>query len=193
MKYNPEEYKVLLHAILRQAMDDYIKLQHPKFRSKKYLQEAFDSAVQLFFDKDFKFLYLRTDEDEEMSLKTLVGGLLEDNRADIQKIKDHVISGARTFWETKLVRTLYIPDSFIYDGHVYSIYHTDNLDPEIDFEKKEITINKKADSENELQFIQTALKVVFYHEDIASTPKKIDQIGKAVFRMLKINSCFTGS
>jgi hypothetical protein len=193
MKQNIEEYKTLLHAILRQAIDDYVKLQHPKFRNKKYLQEAFDSAVQLFFDSEYRFLFIKNEDNEEMSLKNLITELLEDDRANIDNIKKHVINNARTFWETKLVRTLYIPDSFIYDGHVYIVHHIDEPDPHIDFEKKEIFINKKEDSENELQFLQTALSVVFYHEDIASTQKKIDQLGRALFRMLKINSCFTGS
>jgi len=193
MEHDPSQYKSLLNAILKQAMDDYIKLQHPKFRTKKYLQEAFDSAVQLFFDGDFKFLHIENDEGGSMSLKDLVTTLLEDDRADVKKLKEHLVSEATSFWETKLVRTLYIPDSFIYDGHVYMVKHTDDPDPYVDFDTKEIYINKHNDSENELKFVQISLKVLFYHEEIASTPKKIEQLGKALFRMLKINSCFTGS
>ena len=188
-----EEYKTLLHAILRQAMDDYIKLQ-PKFRKKKYLQEAFESAVDMFFDSDFRMLHVKNDMGDEMSLKDMITFLLEDDMSDLEKIKAHVINEARTFWETKLVRTLYIPDSFIYDGHVYAVHHTDSIDPEIEFETKTIILNKQSeDSENQERFLQTVLKIVFYHEDITMSQKNIDSLGKALFKMLRLNSCFTGA
>ena len=190
---DPGDYKVLLNAILRQAMDDYIKLQHPKFRTKKYLQEAFDSAVELLFDGDYHMLYVLNDMGEPMSLKDMVTTLMEDDRVNLDKLKTHVIQEARAFWETKLVRTLYIPESFVYDGHVYSVFHTDDFDCNVDFDKKEITINKQKGSESEQQFLTTAVDIVFYHEDIPAKKETRSKISKALFRMLKVNSCFTGS
>ena len=190
---NPGDYKVLLHAILKQAMDDYIKLQHPKFRKKLYLQEAFDSAVELLFNSDYRMLYVKNDMGEDLSLRELVTMLLDDSRADIKRLKEHVIQEARTFWETKLVRTLYLPENFIYDGHVYSVHHTDDFDPTIDFDKKEISINKKRGSESEQQFLCVTIDIIFYHEDIPATKDTRDKLCRALFRMLKINSCFTGS
>jgi len=188
-----EDYNTLLHAILKQAMDDYIKLQHPKFRKKKYLQEAFDSAVDMFFDSEFSMLHLTNDMGEEMNLKDMITQLLDDDRANLDKMRKHIIEGARSFWETKLVNTLYIPKSFIYDGHVYIVQHTEELDPEIDFEKKIITLNRKEeDSENQERFVLVALQVMLYHEDIGISQKNIEKLGKALFRMLRINSCFTG-
>tara|TARA_B100001123_G_scaffold252504_1_gene281737 strand:+ start:239 stop:856 length:618 start_codon:yes stop_codon:yes gene_type:complete len=192
-KIDPGDYKVLLHAILKQAMDDYIKLQHPKFRTKKYLQEAFDSAVDLLFNSDYRMLHIQNDMGEMMSLKDMVTSLMEDDRADLEDLKKHVIQEARAFWETKLVRTLYIPESFIYDGHVYSVFHTDDFDPSVDFDKKEITINKLRGSESEQQFLTTAIDIVFYHEDIPAKKETRSKLSKGLFRMLKVNSCFTGS
>jgi len=190
---DPEDYKVLLHAILRQAMDDYIKLQHPKFRSKKYLQEAFDSAVEMLFNSEYRMLYVKNDMGTEMSLKDMVSSLMDDDRADLNKLKEHIIREAKAFWETKLVRTLYIPESFIYDGHVYTVNHTDDFDPTIDFDKKEILINRKRTSESELQFLDLAVDIVFYHEELPAKKDVRSKLSKALFRMLKINSCFTGS
>ena len=190
---NPGDFKVLLHAILRQAMDDYIKLQHPKFRSKKYLQEAFDSALEMLFDGHFRFMYLKNDYGEEMSLKDLVTFLLSDDRGDLEKLKSHVIEEARIFWETKLVRTLYIPDSFIYDGHVYKVYHTEDPDTTLDLDEKIIHMNKQGGSESEQEFLNTAVKIMYHHEDIASNKETREKLGKALFRLLKMNSCFTGS
>jgi len=192
-KIDPADFNTLLNAILRQSMDDYIKLQHPKFRSKKYLQEAFDSAMNMLFDSSYKFLYVRNELDEEMSLKEMVSFLLNDDRVKIDNLKNHVIREAQAFWETKLVRTLYIPESFIYDGHVYKVQHRKDTDSEIDFENKTIFINKNRGSEGELQFFEVAINIAFYHEDIVTNKSTRDLITKSLFRMLKMNSCFTGS
>jgi hypothetical protein len=138
-------------------------------------------------------LHLTNDMGEEMNLKDMITQLLDDDRANLDKMKSHVIEEARTFWETKLVKTLYIPKSFIYDGHVYAVEHTEELDPKIDFEKKVITLNRKEeDSENQERFVLVALQVMLYHEDIGISQKNIETLGKALFRMLRINSCFTG-
>ena len=192
-RLDPEDYKTLLNAVLKQAIDDYIKLQHPKFRNKKYLKQAFTSAVELFFDKEYSFLYLKNEYDEELNLKELITHLLNDNRGDIALLQNHVIEEARAFWETKLIRTIYIPDSFVYCGHVYSIHHTDTDEASIDYKNKIITLNKKNDSESEEEFIELALTTCFHHEKKNISIDEIETISKIVFRMLKINSCFTGS
>ena len=187
------DYKVLLNAILRQAIDDYIKLQHPKFRKKKYLQEAFDSAVDMFFDSEFKFLHVKDPEGNFLSLKDLISSILEDDRIQMDKMKNHVVNEARSFWETKMVNTLYIPDSFIYDGHVYAVHHSEEEDVSIDLDTKIISLNKDIkDSENQQRFMEASVKIICYHEDIAISQKNIDKIGKGIFKMLRINSCFSG-
>jgi hypothetical protein len=187
------DWKILLNAVLRQAIDDYIKLQHPKFRKKKYLQEAFDSAVNMFFDSDFQFLHIKDPEGNFMSLKELASSILEDDRLDMEKIKIHVVSEARDFWETKMINTIYIPSTFIYDGHVYHVHHTDEDDTHIDLDKKIITLNKQTEnSDNQQRFIETVIKLICYHEDIAISQKNIAKIGKGIFKMLRINSCFSG-
>ena len=55
-----KDYRLLLGHIIKQAIDDYIKLQHPKFRQKKYLHETFLDAVDMFFDPEYRFAYLKT-------------------------------------------------------------------------------------------------------------------------------------
>ena len=185
---DPEDYKILLHKILAQAIEDYIKLQHPSFRDKKYLQEAFEASVDMFFDSEYRFLFLKNELGEDMSLRDMVGILIDNSSADMQKLRDYVIEEARIFWETKIMRIVYVPDSFIYDGHVYDVQHTDS-EPSIDYEKKIIVLNKKLDSESEELFLKLSIEVLCHHEGIKK--KLADKLGRALFRMLKINSCFT--
>ena len=190
---DPEDYKTIIKAVLRQGMDDYIKLQNPKFRSKKYIQEAFDSSVEMFFNSNYKMLHLLNEYGEPMSLKDMMTTILEDDRVSGKNIQNHLIRESRSFWETKLVRTLYVPDSFIYDGHVYSVYGAEDAENKVCFEEKEIYINKELDSETELEFVKATIDIIHYHEDIKTAAAGREVIAKAIYRMLKVNSCFTGS
>lgn len=190
---DPEDYKTIIKAVLRQGMDDYIKLQHPKFRSKKYLQEAFDSSVEMFFNSNYRMLHLLNEYGEPMSLKDMMTTILEDDRVSGKNIQNHLIQESRAFWETKLVRTLYVPESFIYDGHVYSVYGAEDAQNKVCFAEKEIYINKELGSESELEFVKAAIDIIHYHEDINTAAAGREVIAKSIYRMLKVNSCFTGS
>lgn len=189
-----EDYKNLLMAILSQTMDDYIKLQHPRYRKKKYLQEAFDSAVKMFFDESFELLYFKNDEGDHMSLNDLLSWFISDSNMDLNKLKEHVVSEAKIFWENKLLNVLDIPESFIYDGHVYQTHHTDESDYTIDFEAKTITLNKNSeDSLNQENFIAAAIEVLLFHEEIPIKKAHREKLNKAFFRMIRMNSCFLES
>lgn len=186
------DYRKLLQAILKHAMDDYIKLQHPKNRRKKYLKEAFTNAVDMFFDSEYMMLHLQNGDGSFMSLEDFLKEALDTDRIDIQKLKEHVVAESRAFWETKLVNTIYIPDNVIYDGHVYRILHSGEAEePILDLDSKTITLNKNHEnSENQEKFIIYLLKIALYHEDIAISQNKISTIGKSIFKLLRMNACF---
>ena len=40
-----DDYEKLLKIVLDAALVDFVKLQHPKNRNKKYLEEALDTSV----------------------------------------------------------------------------------------------------------------------------------------------------
>jgi len=191
---DPSDYRNLLQAILKQAMNDYTKLQHPKLRRKKYLEEAFSNAVDMFFDSDYMLLHLQNGDGSFMSLEDFLKEALNTDRINIEKLKEHVVKESRAFWETKLLNTIYIPDNIIYDGHVYGIMHsTECEDPILDLDSKTITLNKNHEnSENQEKFLVSLIKVALYHEDIAISHSKIEKIGKSIFKLLRMNACFIG-
>lgn len=188
-----EDYKTLLMAILTQAMNDYVKLQHPKYRKKKYLQEAFDNSVKMLFDDSFEFLYLKNEYGENMSLKDLLSYFITERNLDLQKLRAHVISEAKIFWENKLLNILEVPESFIYDGHVYDTVNSDE-DVFVDYVDKIIYINKETNnSDTQQAFIKCAVEIMLYHEEIPISKKNIETLAKGFFRMLRVNSCFLAS
>ena len=186
------DYKRLLRGILMHAMDDYVKLQHPKNRRKKYLREAFSTATDMFFDSEYMMLHIQNGDGSFVNLKEFLAEILGSGNLEVEKIKNHVINESRTFWETKMLSTVYIPDNIVYDGHVYSVTKViDQEEPEIDFNQKTIKINPCSDNtENQENFIISLIKIVLYHQDLALSQEKITTIGKGVFKLLRMNACF---
>lgn len=187
------DYKTLLVAILRQAIDDYVKLLHPRYRRKKYLQEAWQDAIDMFFDSNYRMLRLKNEMGEDMSIKDLIAIVLESEQADISQLQNHVIDEAVAFWEDKPVRTIEIPDTVVVNGHVYYIYHTEEDSCTTDLDEKTVTLNKNSkDSENEERFIQALMELALHHEDITMSKKNVESLSKAWFRILRLNNCFIG-
>ena len=188
-----DDYKTILMAVLTQAMNDYVKLQHPKYRKKKYLQDAFDSSVTMLFDDTFSFLYLKNEDGESMSLKDLLSYFISEKNMDLKKLRTHVIDEAKLFWENKLLNVLEVPQSFIYDGHVYDTVHSEEK-CEVNYLEKTIYINKEINNSDIQQaFINCAVEVMLYHEEIPISKKNLQALSRGFFRMLKVNSCFLES
>ena len=72
-------------------------------------------------------------------------------------------------------------------------FGSDNVEYKICYEDKEIYINKSLESETELEFIKAVVDIIHYHEEIPTPAPGREVLSKALYRMLKINSCFTGS
>ena len=189
-----EDWETILMAILTQAMNDYVKLQHPKYRRKKYLQEAFDSAVRMLFDDTFEFMYLKNDLGDDMSLPDLLSNFISEKNMDLEKLTNARNKRSKNcFGKINFLNVLEIPESFIYDGHVYDTIHTDD-ECKVDYISKSIHIDKdNSNSDTQQVFIKAAVEIMLYHEEIPIAKKNIDILAKGFFRMLKVNSCFLQS
>ena len=189
-----QDHSKLLAAITRQAIDDYIKLQHPKYRKKKYLIEAYHQAIDMFFDNSYRFMFIPNDDGDDMSFLEMLRATLKTEHVKIHKIRDHVIAEALAFWDTKTIKTVDIPETLQINGHVYRIHHTEDVGSyTVDYLEKILTINKLPDSTNEELFVEAVFEILMYHEDIPIKPQHLAQLSKGWFRTLKLNNCFTGS
>lgn len=187
-----QDYIKLLTAVLKAGMDDYIKLQHPKYRKKKYLQEAFDYSVDMFFSKDYSFLYFKNENGENMTIQDMLKKIMKTNKVEMDKMKTYLIEESRKYWENKLINTLYIPESLIYNGHVYKVLHTEKSST-VDYNEKTIHIDKKPDSENQEDFFSKIIEISFHHENIQIEEEDLTKISKALFSLLRLNGCFIPS
>jgi hypothetical protein len=185
--------KQLLAVILTRALQDYVKLQPRRARTKVYLQEAFESAQDMLFDPTYEMLFVKDLEGNPMTLRSLVAEVMETERADLDRLRLHAIEEAVREWNDRPLDTLEIPESLVVDGHVYSIFHTTGT-PFVNWEHKELYLNKDtSDTENQETLIQLAMEVAFRHcPGPRVSQENIHRLGSIWFRMLRMNSCFIG-
>jgi hypothetical protein len=193
-----QDYRALLQNVLRQAIDDYIKLQPPNQRRRTYLQEAFQDAVDMLFDSEYRALNIKNPHGEDISLKELIQLALDKDSVSpkqLAEFRESIIQQSLEFWENKDLNTLYIPRSLVIDGHVYTVVQDKTVEEyDIDFEDKIVFLSGDFDNSTTHQhFIHVVALLMFHHTEISMSAKNIEAISKILFRTLKMNSCFLGN
>ena len=177
-------------------MDDYIRMQHPKYRRKKYLKEAWWNAVDLLFDKETRLQKIKNNYGEDMSLQELVRVASDRENINIKQLQEHVLKESLSFWNTKPINTVDIPDSIVVEGHAYYIrfdIETEQDSYVIDYNKRLIILSKPEDSsEAEEEFVAAVFEVMCYHTESRVSKATRTELSGALFRTLRINNCFTG-
>lgn len=188
MNESHEDYRKLASAILRQAMDDYVKMLHPKYRQRKYEREAFWSARDLLWDPEYE-LNIEDEEGQPVTLRKLAMAASDRENVDLDKLRSYILAESTNYWNNKDVKTINIPEDVIIEGHAYSVFQAD--DAKIDYDEKTIYLDKQSPIAEE-QFMQLLLELSCYHADIRTSTKARKDLGKALYRLLRINSCFVG-
>lgn len=192
--YDEQDYLKICRLVLKNAIYDYISLQHPKKRKRKHAQEAFTSAVDMLFDDTYRLAHFKNDDNEDMSLKEFIGVAGENTALDPKVLRNYVIAEALKDQEQEMVSTVNIPEEVIIEGHVYTVVHQESPSYLINYDHKLIALDtKKKNSENQERFIIAVIEITFYHSDIKLPKKTIEAFGKIWFRTLRINNCFVGA
>lgn len=187
------DWRILLSHILRQAIEDYVKLQHPTWRKKKYLHEAWLDAVEMLFNPDYRFSQIQNDDNKDMSLNDFLQSMMQVEYVDSKKLQEYAIKQAERYWEQKQVDTLAIPDHVLVSGNVYTLLHTDTTDYSIDYDKKTIHLNREPTEINQRTLMAASLELVCFHSDISIAKIKRQELQVALFDLLKINNTFQSS
>jgi len=187
-----QDYELIVKKVLLQAMDDYVKLHHPKQRQKKYLKEAFWSAVDLFWDKGYRSEALLNENGEAMSLEDILKVASDRENVEPLNIKDWLIKETVSFWAKRELPALTIPNEVLVAGHVYYVFHHKEPSYLIDYEDKTVRLNKKTHA-GQLAFFEMLTELVCYHSDIRVSTKARNQLSKGWFQLMQINDCFSNS
>jgi hypothetical protein len=185
-----EDWAILLRQILRQTIEDYVKLQHPTWRNKKYLHEAWLDSVDMFFDSEYRFAEIKNSEGECMNLKEFLKSITGVTRYSISELQNFVIQEAAKYWKTKESLMFFLPEQLQVEGNVYSLLHSDAAGYNIDYDKKEISLNKRDQLLAQKLLLSICFELTCYHNDIALSKDKRNQLGDGLFRLLQINDGF---
>lgn len=186
-----EDYQKLMSAVLRQAIDDYVKLQHPKHRQRKYEKEAFITAVDLFWDEEY-LLAILDDESKFHTLKTLCMAASGRENIEIKNLRQAIVAQSKEYWKNKAMNTITIPEQITVAGHVYSVVDNSNeIEFYIDYDNKLIGLDLESDSAQQT-FMKAVVDLTCYHDEIKTSAVARSQLSKALFQMFKVNNCFTG-
>lgn len=188
-----EDFETITRQILRQAIDDYVKLQHPSQRKKKYLKEAWWTAVDLFFDPDFLFDSLTNDQNKPMNLADFIRIAADRENVDLKQLRSYLTRESVKYWDEREMKTVEVPEDVIVDGHVYSVVYRSQVGYKISYKRKEISLPAEGTtSEKEEEFVRAVTEVIAYHSETKISKKALAEISKGWFRALKVNNCFTG-
>jgi hypothetical protein len=184
-----DDYEKLLKVVLDAALVDFIKLQHPRNRTKKYLEEALDTSVELFFDPDFRFEYFfnQDDPNEKYSLKEALIRLLKTRNISMTKVKNHVVNESISYWWEKNFHDIKVPTKVNLAGKVF--YIVNSKQERIDYENNKLYFACKKEAADRVYF-KLCLKVLIKESNLDFTDEQLELFYKYFYLFLKINDAF---
>ena len=176
-------------AILNQSIQDYIKLQHPKYRSKKYLEESFIYSVNMFFDPCYSFLYFFDEEGEHESTIGFIRSATETYIENLKPMKTYLKEESIKYWKNKQMKTFKIPNYLVYNGIVYNLLMHEKKNYLIDYDSNRIYLNKKHKNA-ESEFIHIFLELTKKEHSIKMSKKDQKTLSEEIYSFLKMNKMY---
>jgi len=191
MNESLENYKSLIKAVIENAMSDYVKLQHPANRRKKYLQESLIVASAMFFDSSFRFTIFVNNDGSKMSIQDALFFSMNFPTNSYNKFINNLLNDMELYWYDKHFQNIKIPNEVSICGRLYFINLIENLNNTIcDKEKLLISLDKNNRAKDR-EFINSCLKIIVDTNEIKISKDDFKKLSKALYLFIKINGGFT--
>ncbi len=190
MNSSLEDCKTLIKAVIENAMSDYIKLQHPANRKKKYLQESLIVATAMFFDKSFRFTIFFNSDGTKMSLQDALEYSIGYSSVASVKFINNLLKEMETYWWEKHFQNIKIPNDVSICGRLFFIkQYAEQQSKEYDNDKLLIFLNKN-DKNKDRVFINTSLRIIVDLNEIEISEDDFDKLSKSIYLFIKVNGGF---
>lgn len=185
-------YETLAQKVFMSALQDVVRLQHPKARRSRELREAYSSAVDMIFDDSFRFHDRWLNEEEEpMSLSDFVKVASGRGNVDLEKLRTFVKEAAESYWQKEDLCPVKIPLFLNVDSHVYHVLVADVAKPIVEEETMTIWIPVEPSPRLAEDFLIVTAELLLAHQEAQTCPKaQAKQLGSMLFRLLRNNDCF---
>lgn len=186
--FSEEDYIKIVKAVFDSSLVDYTKLQHPKNRNKKFLQESFQDVVSMFFDTSFLFEHFCSleDENKNLSFQDLLKYYLKKNTINMNEIHSHIAETSMDYWWNKNFHDLQVPQTITIAGIVWTVINSPS-NSYLDYENKRIYCPVKKVGSDRI-FFKLCLKLILDSAHIELDSSQIDLLFKFFYLFLKINS-----
>ncbi len=189
-----QDWRNLLVTILNQTIDDYVKLQHPASRNRKYLQEFYLTAIAFLFDDTYTLENIKNGFNEDMSVPDLISEVMDTDKPNMKRLRQYAINQTKEYWENKNMPVIdHIPDTVCISGETYMVQHAHISSFAIDHEAKTIVLDKHTSDTNKTNFLKACMTVIIEQEDLSNakiTAAAVSKLTKALAWLLKVNNCF---
>jgi hypothetical protein len=179
--------KKLKIAILDQSMSDYVKLQHPKYRSKKYLEESFLYSVCMFFDETYTFLHFFNEDGTNQNVLEFISSAMSRNIKTLEPMQKHLKAKSIQHWKDKYMKTFTIPQYIVFQGNVYNLLMSKK--EKIDYKKYEIHFDKQNENA-EKNFLKLFVEIANKEFNIKLTKKQKKEVTESIFDLIKMNKLY---
>ncbi len=186
----PEDLNKLTIQVFRQALEDYVHLQHPSTRVKKYVHEAFLSAVDLFWDPTYRLDLFKDENNDPMDLEEFLKLASDRSNLDLEAFTKYIQDQSTIYWSNKLVNTITIPDIMMICNTPYDVSHIDEEQFKVDYDNRVLYINKKPSEVNNIRFVTAILEIICFHQDLRVNKTAQKELGNKFYNVLKMNNSF---
>lgn len=186
MKTDSSDMTKIKIAVLDQSMSDYIKLQHHKYRSKRYLEESFLYSYCMFWHDDYTFLHFLNEDGTNQSTLQFIRSAMNRNIKSLKPMRTHLKKESIIFWKNKYMKTFSIPDYIVFQGEVWNLLMGDE---KIDHSTKEIFFNKK-ENDPEQRLVHMLTLLINDEFDLKLKKKQINKLSESFFEILKMNKLY---
>jgi hypothetical protein len=199
------EWQRLIKGVLKNLMDDFIRLQHPSARDEQGCKEAFQMSLAALYDIDYRISWPGPEgTDLELSFRELLAqrfGLDNIDRREIQRInidplRKELIQEALAYWKNRKTSIVDPPDFISYKGESYSVWPVSGAkdDTSIDTEACIAYVltdkDKPRGPKFQHEFLRATFMLVNEKEDLSLTEDQIEELSKAYYEILRMNGCF---
>lgn len=186
MKTDSSDMIKIKVAVLDQSMSDYVKLQHHKYRSKKYLEESFLYSYCMFWHDDYTFLHFFNEDGTNQSTLDFIRSAMQRNVKNLEPMRKHLKEKSIAFWKNKYMKTFTIPPYIVFQGEVWNLLTGSE---KIDHSSKEIFFDKKAENAEE-RLIYMFVLLINDEFDLKLKKKQIERLNESFFEFLKMNKLY---
>lgn len=186
------DLRTLLVGIIGQVIDDYVKLQNPTTRTKKYLQEHYLTAIDFLFDCEYELAHIPNGTNGNMNVKELLSEVLDSDYPDTNKLREYAIQQTKKYWEDRDLAVLdHIPDTVCISGHTFDVRHAYITGYVVNTGDHTITLDKENKESNQLNFLQAMLEAITMLEDVPVKRTLLRLLAKETYWVLKTNNMFS--